>query len=83
MDGNYDRGEISAQEMSVSDWIIVYLIMLIPFVNIIMLFLWAFGDNSILTKQNWAKGNLILLAIITVLYLFFLLIIGMGYFFNL
>jgi len=82
MDVNYDKGELVKQEMSVSDWIIVYLIMLIPFVNIIMLFLWAFGDNSISTKQNWAKGNLILLAIITVLYLFFILIIGMGYFFN-
>ena len=36
--------------ITTSEWIIVKLIMLVPLVNIIMLFVWAFGDNSNLSK---------------------------------
>ena len=71
-----------ANEMSVGDWIVTYLIMIIPIINIIMLFMWAFGDTAFITKKNWAKGNLILIAFITAAYLFFGLIVGIGYFFN-
>ena len=31
--------------MSVSDWLVTLLIMIIPLVNIIMLFVWAFSDD--------------------------------------
>ena len=82
METPLDVIEPKLAEMSVGDWMIIYLITAIPFVNIIMLFVWAFGDNSNSTRGNWAKGNLILLAIIMGLYLFFLLIFGVGYLFN-
>jgi len=83
MDSPLDLNENAVQQsMSVSDWIIVYLIMLVPIVNIVMLFVWAFGDNTNRTQSNWAKGNLILFAIIFVLYIFFGLTLGLGYLFN-
>ena len=41
------------------EWIIINLIMLIPVVNVIMLFIWAFSDNTNLNKSNWAKASLI------------------------
>lgn len=69
-------------QMKVSDWLIIYLITSIPFVNIVMLLIWAFGQSDNSTRSNWAKANLILLAVIIGLYLFFLLIFGMSYFFN-
>ena len=45
--------------VSTSEWIITNLIMLIPVVNIIMLFVWSFGNNTTLNKANWAKASLI------------------------
>lgn len=47
-----------APVMKVKDWIIIYLIMLIPIVNIVMLFIWAFDKNSIPTNQTGQKRRL-------------------------
>ena len=82
METPLDIQEEPIQSMSVSDWIIVYLIMLIPLVNLIMLFVWAFGNSTKTTQQNWAKGNLVLMAIVLTLYIFFGLTVGLGYLFN-
>ena len=63
--------------MSVGDWIITMIVTAIPLVGLIMLFVWAFGSGTNLSKQNWAKAALIFYAIMIVLYfLFFAAIIG-------
>jgi ABC-type Fe3+ transport system permease subunit len=62
--------------MKVKDWIVIYLIMLIPIVNIVMLFIWAFDKNINPNKSNWAKASLIWSAIVMVLYI--LLIAAFG-----
>ncbi len=64
------------QPMSVKDWLITMLIMAIPLVGFIMLFVYAFGNNENVNKQNWAKAQLILLAIIIGLGVIFLSIFG-------
>lgn len=70
--------------VSVGDWMITYLLMCIPLVNIILLFVWAFGSNTPQSKANWAKASLlwILLAIIfyIIVFLGFALIAGAGLF---
>lgn len=63
--------------ITTSEWIIVKLIMLVPLVNIIMLFVWAFGDNSNLSKSNWAKASLVVWAIGFIFYFIFFLIFSM------
>lgn len=45
--------------VSVGDWVITFLLMMIPLVNFIMLFVWAFGSNTAESKANWAKAGLI------------------------
>lgn len=55
--------QIKNETISVTDWIITFLITAIPLVNIIMLFVWSFGGNTPLTKRNWAKATLIIMAI--------------------
>jgi len=45
--------------VSIGDWIITYLIMMIPLINIIMLFVWGLGSNTQPSKANWAKATLI------------------------
>ena len=65
--------------MTVQDWIITILITAIPLVNIIMLFIWAFGGNDTnLNKKNWAKATLIWFVIIFVFYFVIFVLFGVG-----
>lgn len=63
----YSRAE-DTSVMSIKDWVITLFITAIPLVGFVMLFVWAFGSDTNLNKQNWAKGTLILVAIIAALY---------------
>ncbi|WP_267740023.1 hypothetical protein [Myroides injenensis] len=62
--------------MSVGDWIVTLLIMLIPLVNIVMLFVWGFDSNGNRNRANWAKAQLIFMAIGIGLWILLILIIG-------
>lgn len=61
-------GQAYAPVMSIKDWIITLIILIIPIVNIVMMFVWAFGQGNP-NKQNYFKAYLILLAIGVVLYI--------------
>ena len=58
--------------ITTSEWILTKLIVLIPIVNIIMLFIWAYNKKTDLNKSNWAKAELVVL---TVKFIFYLIII--------
>jgi heme/copper-type cytochrome/quinol oxidase subunit 2 len=60
--------------MGVKDWVITLIITALPLIGIVMLFVWAFGSDTNLNKQNWAKATLLIGVIIGVisLILFFL-----------
>lgn len=58
----------TAPVMSVSEWFITYLLLMIPLVNLILLFVWAFGNNTNPNKKNFAKSALIWAAIGIVFY---------------
>ena len=62
--------------MSVKDWLITLLLMAIPIVGIVLLFVYAFGNNENVNKQNWAKAQLIMLAIVFALIIFFFILFG-------
>lgn len=57
--------------ISIGDWIVTFIILAIPIVNIIMLFVWAFGSNTQPSKQNFAKANLILMVILIFIFILF------------
>lgn len=66
--------------VSVGEWLVTLLIASIPLVNIVMLLIWAFSDNTKLSKANWAKATLIWLLIIGAFYFFVVVLIlgGIG-----
>lgn len=49
--------------MKMSDWLITLLITAIPCVNIVMLFVWAFGQGGSTSKKNYCRAVLIFMAI--------------------
>ena len=59
----------ATNNMSVKDWLITMLILVIPIVNIVMLFIWAFGNPD--PRRNYARASLIWSAIVIGLLIIF------------
>lgn len=72
---NYEEARKQAV-VSVGDWILTFILMAIPVVNLIMLFVWGFGGSAPLSKANWAKATLILYLVMLVLVILFWGVIG-------
>lgn len=84
MDQNYTRDEYgnkqekwepkggsSTEIVSVKDWIVTMLILMIPIVNFVMVFVWAFGGGSNPSKANYFKAMIIVTVVGMVLWFLF------------
>lgn len=70
----------TSTEMTVMEWVITMLIMAIPIVNLVMLFIWGFGNPD--PRRNFAKASLIWMAIslgLAILFYVFILIIALSF----
>jgi len=56
-------GEAQWPHMKLKDWVITFLLMLIPGVNIILPFVWAFGRNVNPSKKSYFQIVLIMMVI--------------------
>ena len=65
-----------SQTISVTDWIIIFLLQIIPIVGLVMLFIWAFGSNTPPSKANYAKANLLLIWMPIILVAIFMVLFG-------
>lgn len=54
------------EPVKMGEWLLSLLVMLIPCVNIIMMFVWAFGQTEKKSKSNFFKAYLIVFAILFV-----------------
>jgi uncharacterized integral membrane protein len=63
----YNPGQEVSPVISVKEWMLMTLVMIIPIVNIIMMFVWAFGEGNP-TKKNYFKASLLWAAIIIAIY---------------
>lgn len=59
-----------------ADWMVTTLIMCIPCVNIIMMFVWAFGSSAKKSKSNYFKAMLVWMLISIVLVIIMLIVSG-------
>ena len=64
------------EPMKIGEWVITFLIMMIPCVNIVMVFVWAFGSTEKKSKSNFFKAWLIFMGIFLVLYLILIIAIA-------
>lgn len=67
-----EQNQIGHQQVpivSVKEWLITNLILMIPLVNIVMMLVWAFSSNTNPNKANYFKATLILFAIVMAIYL--------------
>ena len=59
-----------AEVVSVQEWVIALVVMFIPIVNVVMMLVWAFGSNTNPSKANFFKAQLLVTAVLGVLWLF-------------
>lgn len=57
--------------MTIGDWLITFLIQIIPLVGFVMLFVWAFGGDTHPSKKTWAQASLLWIVIMIVLAIIF------------
>ncbi len=57
--------------VSFLNWLGSYALLMVPFLNIIMLFIWAFSYNTPVSKRNWARVTLIVGAIVFLLFILY------------
>lgn len=61
----------SAPVISLGEWIITFIVLAIPLVNIVMLFVWAFSGSTNPSKQNFCRATLIVYLVAIVLFFLF------------
>lgn len=60
----YQNGQVELEEpVKISEWVLSFVLMMIPCVNIIMMFVWAFSSTEKKSKSNFFKAYLIFFAI--------------------
>lgn len=67
--------------MSVGQWAITLVLLSIPLVNVVLLFVWGFGDGTHPSKRNFARAALLIYAImfgIALLFALFAISVGVG-----
>lgn len=75
----YREPETDLEEpISMGEWLVTMLLMLIPCVNIVLMFVWAFSSKEKKSKSNYFKAALIFAAIVIVLYIILIAIFGVA-----
>lgn len=54
----------SSAVMRTGSWLVTTLLLMIPIVNIILLFVWAFGEKANANKRNLSRAYLLLFVIL-------------------
>lgn len=62
------------EPMSLGEWMLTLLVMIVPCANIVMLFVWAFSKTEKKSKSNFCKAYLIYIGIIFAIYLLIIIL---------
>jgi DNA mismatch repair ATPase MutL len=73
---SYNNGSQLEPPLTLGNWIVIMILVAIPCVNIVMLFIWAFGKDVNTSKKNYSRAMLIFMLIGVILGLIFGSVIG-------
>ena len=66
--------------LSMGEWILTILVMMIPCVGLIIYLVWAFGKNGNVNRRNYCRAYLIIYAVILVISIAFVTLFGAAVF---
>lgn len=64
------------EPVSLGEWIVTFLLLCIPCVNIVMMFIWAFSSTEKKSKSNFFKAYLIVALVVSVITFVMMAIFG-------
>lgn len=64
--------------VSLGEWIITFIVLAIPIVNLVMLFVWGFGSDVNESKKNYCRASLIILGVVILLWIILAVVIGIS-----
>jgi len=63
--------------MSTKEWLITYLLLMIPFANFIFMIIWAIGGPNVnINKRNMFRASWIMTGIVFAIYIVILIVFG-------
>lgn len=72
---NQPTNNTTSPIMSVKDWLLTFVVMMIPIVNLVMMIIWAIkAENP--NKRNYFIASWIILAIVIVIYIILFMVFG-------
>ena len=75
----YDPG-MDQTPLSMGEWILTILVMMIPCVGLIIYLVWAFGKNGNVNRRNYCRAYLIIYTVILVISIAFVTLFGAAVF---
>lgn len=73
-------GGMDTSPMSMGDWVLTILALMIPCAGIILYFVWAFGKNGNINRRNYCRAALIIEAVVLVLTILVMFVFGAALF---
>ncbi|WP_373267052.1 hypothetical protein [Hungatella hathewayi] len=77
MENNTMATDPNKAVMTMGEWLITLIVLAIPCVNVIMYFVWAFGNGNE-NRKNFCRAGLIVMAVGIVLTLILYAVVGAG-----
>ena len=75
MENNTMMTDSNKAVMTMGEWLITLIVLAIPWVNVIMYFVWAFGNGNE-NRKNFCRAGLIVMAVGIVLSLILYAVVG-------
>ena len=69
----FDAASGEKEPLTMGQYLLIFLLLSIPLLNIVLLFLWSFGRNVNINKRNFARASLGVCLIMSVVYVFVVL----------
>lgn len=73
-----DYNGMDTSPMSMGDWVLTILAAMIPCAGIILYIVWAFSSNGNVNRRNFCRAQLVIMAVVFVLYLILFLVFGVA-----
>lgn len=80
--GYYNNNPNSSMDMTpmtMGDWVLTLLALMIPCAGIVLYFVWAFGSHGNINRRNFCRAQLAILGVVLALYLVLILVLGVSF----
>lgn len=71
--------DMDTSPMSMGDWLLTILAAMIPCAGLVLYIVWAFGSTGNVNRRNFCRAQLIIMAVVFVLYMIIAVVFGMTY----